>query len=448
MSQPAGAESTRAIAADLVWTGADFGPSLAVLVAGDSIQGVVDRSQVPDSVPIEEWGHTAIVPGTVNAHGHSFQNLLKGFADDRPFESWRDDVLYPFSERVDGEAIYTGALFAFAEALLAGVTTTVDFFYLNDESNANAEQVIRAARDVGIRLVLARAFYDVDAPTRAPARYREDAEEAAARCVELAAAHSRDALVSVQPAPHSLHAASPKTVAAALEVADRLDAPCHLHLAEALYERDQILERYGTTPVRLLEAEGLLGPRLLTIHSVWLDDEELDLLARSGTGVVHCPGANAFLGDGIARVPEMLQRGIRVGLGPDGGCANNRQSVFDEMRQATLMAKARLTDGGALDASTSFRLGTKGGADLLGLDAGGIEAGRFADLVALDLDDLSLHPLKTLEHQIVSSMQPTAIARVMVGGEVVVERGRLLRFDAAEVRRLIEETTSSWVRPS
>jgi 5-methylthioadenosine/S-adenosylhomocysteine deaminase len=419
----------------------------ALLIEGDRIRDVVAIAAVPPGVDVEDWGNVALVPGTVNAHGHAFQNLLKGFADDRSFESWRDDVLYPFSERLDGRGIYAGALFAFAEALLAGATTTVDFFYLHDSSNDNAEQVIRAASDIGIRLVLARAFYDADAPTRAPQRYREEPEAAAARCIELSDAHGDDALIYVQPAPHSLHAASPKTVAAALEVAEQLGVPCHLHLAEAAYERTWIKERFGSTPVRLLAAEGLLNDRLVTIHTVWVDDEELDLLAEAGVGVVHCPGANAFLGDGIARVPEMLARGIRIALGPDGGCANNRQSVFDEMRQSTLMAKARLTDGGALDALTAFRLGTTGGADLLGVDSGRLAPGRLADLVALDLDDLSLQPLATIDRQIVASMQQTAIAKVMVGGELVVDGGRLVKVEAATIRSLVAETTAGWSRP-
>lgn len=437
----------KAITATLIRLEDGWRPETAILIDGDRIRTVLPVPEVPADCQLEDWGQVAVVPGTVNAHGHAFQNLLKGIADDRRFEAWRDDVLYPFSERLDGRAIYAGALFAFAEALLAGATTTVDFFYLHDSSNDNAEQVIRAAKDIGIRLVLARAFYDPDAPTRAPHRYREDADAAAARCVELAAVHAHDALIVVQPAPHSLHAASPKTVAAALEVAERLDAPCHLHLAEAAYERDQIEERYGTTPVRLLASEGLLTERLVTIHTVWVDDEELDLLAESGAGVVHCPGANAFLGDGIARVPEMLSRDIPIALGPDGGCANNRQSVFDEMRQATLMAKARLTDGGALDAGTAFRLGTSGGADLLRIETGRIASGCLADLVALDLDDLSLHPLATLDHQIVASMQQTAIAKVMVGGEAVVDRGRLVKMEAARIRGLVAEATAGWRRP-
>lgn len=435
----------RAIRASLIWAGEAFAEDLAILIEGDSIVKVVPSTEVV-TPQVDEWGEVAIVPGTVNAHGHSFQSLLKGYADDRSFESWRDDVLYPFSERLDEEAIYTGALFAFAEALLAGVTTTVDFFYLHDGGNANAMQVARAARDIGIRLVLARTFYDEDAPTAAPARYREPVEAGAERTIALADAFRADPLIDVQPAPHSLHAAKPETIAAALQVAEQLDRPCHLHLAEASYERTLIESRYGTTPVRLLAKEGLLGPRLVAVHAVWLDDEEIDLIAEAGTGVVHCPGANAFLGDGIARVPEMLASGVRVGLGPDGGCANNRQSVFDEMRTASLVAKARLYDGGALDAKTVFRLGTVGGADLLQLPVGAIAPGRHADLVALDLEDLSLQPLEMLDRNIVSSMQATAIKRVMVAGRVVVEDGHLTQVDEDELRARIAATTRGWSR--
>lgn len=436
----------KAVTGSLVWHDGGFREELAVLIHDDRIAAVVPKMEI-QTPQADDWGEVAIIPGTVNAHGHSFQSLLKGFADDRPFDSWRDDVLYPFSKRLDGEAIYWGAMFAFAEALLAGVTTTVDFFYLHDGGNDNAHQVIRAAKDAGIRLVLARTFYDLDAPTNAPARYRESVEDAAARTLELAGIYREDHLVSVQPAPHSLHAASLDTVRIALDLADELGVPCHLHLAEARYEREQTRLRYGDTPVRVLARERLLRPSLVAVHSVWLDDQELDLLAAARSGVVHCPGANAFLGDGIARVPEMLARGIRVGLGPDGGCANNRQSVFDEMRSASLLARARLWDGSSLDASTTFRLGTRGGADMLQLPAGEIARGRYADLVALDLNDLSLQPRATFDKQIVHSMQPSAIAKVMVGGDVVVDAGEPKHIDLAELRAQVNAITSEWKVP-
>jgi len=437
----------RAIAAERIWDGGGFAPGRALLVDRSVCAGVVDRDDVPHEAELEEWGNVAVMPGTVNAHGHAFQNLLKGFADDRAFDDWRDDVLYPFSERLSGDDIYAGALFAFSEALLAGVTTTVDFFYLHDSSNENAERVISAAHDVGIRLVFARAFYDLDAPTKAPQRYRESPGDAADRLRSLAAAHAADDLVSIQPAPHSLHAASPATIGVALEVARDLDVPCHLHLAEARYEVEQVRQRYGTTPVRLLAREGLLDERLVTVHAVWLDDEEIELIADSGAAVVHCPGANAFLGDGIARVPEMMRRGVRVALGPDGGCANNRQNVFDEMRMSSLVAKARLVDGGALDAPSAMRLGTAAGGDVLGLPVGTFAPGAHADAVALDLDDISLYPLETLERQVVHLMQSTAIAKVMVGGDIVTERGALTKVPLEEVRARVRETTTGWKRP-
>ena len=437
----------KALTADLIHDGRGFVPGRAILIDGDWIADVVSTESVPRDAALEEWSGTAVIPGTVNAHGHAFQNLFKGFADDRPFASWRDDVLYPFSERLDADAIYAGALFAFAEALLAGVTTTVDFFYLHDAGDRNAELVLKAAADLGIRLVFARAFYDVEAQTAAPSRYREPAETAAERCRGLAERYRDEPLVSVQPAPHSLHAASPSTIAVALDLARELDVPCHLHLAEAAYEREQVVARYGETPVRLLDREGLLDPRLVMIHTVWVDDEEIDLLADAGAGVVHCPGANAFLGDGIARVPEMLKRGVRVALGPDGGCANNRQSVFDEMRMASLVAKARLCDGGALDAPAAFRLGTSSGADVLGLHCGAIEAGRYADLVGLDLADLSLHPLNMLDRNIVNSMQQTAVSTVMVGGRTVVAGGTLSSVPAPEIADRVARVTRDWERP-
>ena len=436
----------RAVTGRLVWTGAAFDEGRAVMFDD---QGVITALEHVTQIegPVEDWGEVAIVPGTVNAHGHAFQNLLRGFADDLPFDRWRDEVLYPFSENLDGDAIYAGALFAFAEALVAGVTTTVDFFYLNDEGNENAERVIEAAGDLGIGLVMARTFYDLDAPTAAPKRYREDPLDASERCRELHERHRDDRLVDVQPAPHSLHAASPDTIRVALDLARELAVPCHLHLAEASYERDQIIERYLTTPVRLLEREGLLDELLIAIHAVWLDEGEIDLLASYDVGVVHCPGANAVLGDGIAPVTQLLDRGVRVALGPDGGCANNRQNVFDEMRIASLMAKATTTDGSAMDAGTAFMMGTRAGAGLLQQPVGALEPGRRADLVALDLEDLSLQPVAMLDRNVVNSMQPTAIARVMVAGEVVVEGGRPTKVDPADIRARVAEVTGRWARP-
>src|SRR5947207_2525204 len=205
------------LAPDLVYAGRRFQPGLGVDFAGGRIVAVGPDSGESGAL---ELAGKALLPGTVNAHCHSFQSLLRGLGDDLDFMAWRDRVLYPYSARLDRGGIYLGAAFAFAEMLLHGVTTCVDFFYLQDEGNDNAEAVIQAARDVGIRLVLARTMYDWDG---APARYRERPAAAARRTADLIAKYRRDPLIRVQPAPHSPHGASAGMIRAGFEVAQSAD---------------------------------------------------------------------------------------------------------------------------------------------------------------------------------------------------------------------------------
>ena len=187
---------------DLVLTGGGFVSGRAVTLAEGRIASLEPiRRPEPDDVALDG---KALLPGTVNAHCHTFQSLLRGLGDDLDFAGWRERVLYPFSERLDRRGIALGASFAFAEMLRHGATTCVDFFYLQDEGNDNAEAVIEAARAVGIRLVLARTMYDW---TGAPKRYRESPADAARRTRELIAAHRRDATIVVQPrrTAHTAH---------------------------------------------------------------------------------------------------------------------------------------------------------------------------------------------------------------------------------------------------
>jgi 5-methylthioadenosine/S-adenosylhomocysteine deaminase len=383
----------------------------------------------------------ALLPGTVNVHCHTFQSLLRGLGDDLDFAGWRDRVLYPFSERLDRAGIALGAAFAFAEMLRHGVTTCVDFFYLNDASNDNAEAVIGAARAVGIRLVLARTMYDWEG---APKRYRESPADAARRLRELIAAHRHDATIDIHAAPHSPHGASARMIRAGAEVAQAEHVPLHIHVAEGRYEGERTLREHGTTPVRYLDRLGALGPRTIAVHAVWLDDEEIALMGARGAALAYCPSSNMFLGDGVTRLPELLRAGVRAGLGTDGGCTNNRLSIFEEMRMASLLQRVRLLDGGALPAAEVFGLGTESGAAILGLDAGRIEAGHLADLVAVDLGHASLHPPTNLLANVVFAMSPQAVSDVWVHGERVVEGGRLTRVSEGDLVAQVGALTRDW----
>jgi 5-methylthioadenosine/S-adenosylhomocysteine deaminase len=383
----------------------------------------------------------ALLPGTVNTHCHTFQSLLRGLGDDLDFMQWRDRVLYPYSTRLDSDGIYVGAAFAFAEMLIHGATTCVDFFYLQDEGNENAEAVIRAARDVGIRLVLARTMYDWEG---APPRYRETPQAAARRVSDLIRAHAGDALVAVQPAPHSPHGASPAMIRAGWEVAETHDTPYHIHVAEGQYEGERTLKEHGATPIRHLDKLGVLGPRTIGVHCVWLDDGEIALMADRGAGLAYCPSSNMILGDGITRITEMKERGIVIGLGTDGGCTNNRLSVFEEMRMAALLQKVRHLDGTRLPAEQVFTMGTIDGARLLGLPVGDIAPGMDADLVAVDLGHPSLHPPTNLLKNVVYAMSSQAVTDVWVRGREVVKSQRLTTLDQDALMERVRALTRDW----
>ena len=424
---------------DLVLIGGVWQRDQAVLVTDGRIAAVSPAGEAqPGDVRL---ARRALLPGGVNTHNHTFQSLLRGLGDDLDFMGWRDRVLYPFSQRLDREGIKIGAAFAFAELLLHGATTCVDFFYLQDEGNENAQAVIETAHEVGIRLVLARTMYDWEG---APKRYREAPADAARRTRELIAAHRHDATCVVQPAPHSPHGASPMMIRAGLEVADETDTRLHIHVAEGRYEGERTLQEHGATPIRYLDRLGVLGPRMIGVHCVWLDDEEIALMGERGAALSYCPSSNMFLGDGITRIPEMLRAGVRIGLGTDGGCTNNRQSVFEEMRMTSLLQRVRLLDGTALPAERAFAMGTRSGAEILGLETGAIAPGQYADFVAVDLDEPSLHPPTDLLKSVVYAMSARAVTDVWVHGRRVVDDRRLVTVDQARLMARVREITTGW----
>ncbi len=430
------------LAADLTLVDGRFEGGVAVGVADGRVTEIAPVSPAGAGAPdLVRLHGKALLPGTVNAHCHTFQSLLRGLGDDLDFMQWRDRVLYPYSARLDREAIHLGAAFAFGEMLLHGATTCVDFFYLQDEGNENAEAVIRAARDTGIRLVLARTMYDWEG---APRRYREEPEAAAQRVSALIRAHARDLMVTIHPAPHSPHGASPAMIRAAWEVAEAHDTPFHIHVAEGQYEGERTLREHGATPIRYLDKLGVLGPRMIGVHCVWLDDEEIGLMAERGAGLAYCPSSNMILGDGITRITEMKDLGILIGLGTDGGCTNNRLSVFEEMRMAALLQKVRHLDGTRLPAEQAFAMGTVDGGRLLRLPVGEIAPDVEADLVAVDLGHPSLHPPTDLRKSVVYAMSPQAVTDVWVHGRQVVRNQRLIGVDQDALMERVRALTRDW----
>lgn len=442
--------STRLFRADrAVVQGEARGPTAVLAVDGQIVAvgepDAVARHPEAAGAEVIERPDRALVPGTVNVHNHSFQSLLRGIGDDLPFLVWRDRALYRYSPRLDADGMATAALFAFGEMLLRGVTTVCDFYYLNAGANDNASATIEAARQLGIRIVLARCFYDWDG---APAAYRESVPRAIANFEALHARYGRDPrrLTSVQPAPHSQHGASPEMIEAGAGCAADAGTPWHIHLAEEAYQVDESLDRFGARPLHAIDALGVLDERTIAVHGCWFDEGERALLAERGAALAYNPASNMFLGDGITDVVDLRRRGVAVGLGTDGGCSNNRVSVFDEMRTCALLQKVARTDGQAITAEECLAMGTELGGVVLDLPVGRLAPGYRADMVFLDLGDPSLWPVQGLVKNCVYSLSCRAITDVVVDGDIVVEDRQLCRVELDEIRGRVRQLTRDWTR--
>ena len=346
-----------------------------------------------------------IVPGFVNGHSHAYQILLRGWADDWTFATWRSDALYKVVPELTPDDIYWTFVAAFSEMLAAGITTATEFFYLNGAGNAHAEAAIRAAADTGIRLVFARTWMDAD---YAPPAFRETIDLAAQRTRELRARYPQ---ANVCVAPHSLHAASHDMIRAAAEFARTESCMMHVHVAEAQYEGEQTLERFGATPIALLDRLNALDERTVAIHAIYITEDEKRLLAERGARVVHNPMTNQYLGDGICDVIGLRELGVTIGLGTD---ADVKPSLIDEMRAASLLQKIAKLDGSALGAQAAFALGTSEGARALNVASGDLTPGLAADFLVLDAS--TIEPWVPPVNAVVYRAENAWIQAAFVGG--------------------------------
>lgn len=430
---------------ELLYTNSEIKKDYAVLVDGTKIKKVgyvQELEKEAAGAEVLRLSHQVLVPGTVNAHNHCFQSLLRGIAADRPFLEWRDRSLYHYSPLMTLEDIYTGALFAFGEMMKRGVTCVGDFFYLHNYGTESDEAIIQAAKDLGIRLGLVRTMYDWGG---APSGYVETVNQAVDNTKKLAEKYKTDSMVNILPAPHSLHAASTEMILAGHELAKNLGTKYHMHVAEEPFEVEQVKKEHdGLTPLEYLDKIGVVDDTMVIIHGVWLKPEEIKNLGDKNGGLVYCPSSNMFLADGITDIPLMMKSGVKIALGSDGACSNNRISVFEEMRMVSLLQKAKTCDALCVNYMQAFEMGTANGAELLGFPTGMIKEGCEADFTGIDLEDLSMMPIsENLEQvipNIVYSMEPQAVKTVIVQGKPTILDGKLLTVEEEVIKEKVKET--------
>jgi 5-methylthioadenosine/S-adenosylhomocysteine deaminase len=373
-----------------------------------------------------------LMPGLINAHVHGAMSLLRGMADDLPLEKWLNNYIFPSESRYAGpDFVRLGSLLSAAEMALSGTTTFADGYFFMEEA-------ARAAIEVGLRAVIGQGVLDVPAP---------DAPEAGSwrpRAEAFLAACPRDPLVQPALFCHSPYLCGPETLRGACDLARKHDTLLFCHVAETSWEVNEIRNRYDRDPVAHLEHTGVLGEGIVAVHAVHLSEHERDLLAKTSTGVAHCPESNMKLASGAAPVTDLLKRGVKVALGTDGPASNNNLDMFEEMRSASLLAKLTTRDPEALSARTALRMATVDAAKILGMDhlVGTLEPGKLADLIVVDLNGPHLTPVYDPVSHLVYSARGSDVRDLMVNGRFVVRDTRLTTIDLEQVMSQAREFAS------
>jgi cytosine/adenosine deaminase-related metal-dependent hydrolase len=405
-----------------------------ILIDGGLV-AAVGGGAAPEADEVEDLGGGVATPGLVNTHHHLWQSLTRARAQESNLFGWLE-ALYPVWAAIDAEAEYAAARTGLAELALSGCTTVFDHHYLFPPgADGLLEAEVLAARELGVRIVASRGSMDLGEsrgglPPDSIVERRDDVLAA----TEEAAGLADGVQIEIAVAPCSPFSVTRELMAESAELARRLGLKLHTHLAETVEEEDYCRALYGCTPVEYLDELGWLAEDVWCAHCVHLSGADISTFGARDVGVAHCPSSNMRLGAGLAPVRELLDVGVRVGLGVDGSASNERGDLFHEVRQALLVARAR---GGphALTAREALRLGTRGGAAVLGRDdIGELSPGKRADVAVWRTDGLELGGAVDPVAGLVFS-GPHRVDRLYVGGEPVVRDGRLARADEAEIAR-------------
>ncbi len=363
-----------------------------------------------------------ILPGLVNAHTHAAMTCYRGMADDLPLMEWLTKYIFPAEGKLDGDQVYWSALLACAEMIRSGTTTFGDMYLFED-------RVAEAAKEAGMRAVVGEVLYDFPSPNYGPLAKGFNFTES------LIHRFRGDPLITVAVEPHALYTCSPDLLKKANELSGRYGVPLITHLSETRSEVEEVYKKYGRRPVDHLENLRLLSPSLVACHCVWLEKEEIDLLAKRGVKVVHNPESNMKLASGVAPVPDLLAKKVPVGLGTDGCASNNNLDLFQEMDSAAKLHKVHRLDPTVMPANVVLEMATLGGARVLGMEdsIGSLEVGKKADVIIVELNRPHLQPIYNFTSHLVYSATGSDVRDVIIDGRLVMENRKLLTLDEERI---------------
>jgi 5-methylthioadenosine/S-adenosylhomocysteine deaminase len=432
----------------------------AIVIEGNRIIYAGPREWTPPG-PFDktiDGARLIAMPGMVNAHCHSPANLVRGMMPSKPLEIWRAYYRASLRDMRDDD-FYASALLGGMEMLKNGATTVLDHFAGNAACRfMGAGAAIQAMRDLGLRHVASLTITDKnyedtiplgktaanlgDEIKRMSASEAKSAQAWLDECQEfIETFHAPEKLTTACPGPSAVQRCSDELLTGAAQLARQKKLPMHIHLAETKAQAVMGRQLYGKSLLAHLESIGALGSNVSLAHSIWIEDGDVELFAKSGATPVHNPASNLRIGSGLAKVKEFLVAQIPVGLGTDGSASNDGQNMFDAMRLAALIhnhAGSDFTEW--VTPAQALSMATRNGARAFGLDAGMIAPGKLSDIVLLRRDRPAFTPLNDAVAQLVFCENGSDVDSVIVNGELVVENGRLTKIDEEDVLRRAEQS--------
>lgn len=395
---------------------------IAAVAAGDAPAAMRKADTVIDASLM------AVMPGMVNAHTHLFQTFIRGLADDKPLLEWLKAAIWPVAKALTEEEAYVAAMIGMMENVRGGATAVIDHQYIHTQPT-NDDAVCRAAEEAGLRFLLARGWAD----TNYHPAFMETPDRIIAETTRLRQAWQGrgEGRIRVEFGPLIPWGCTDETMKRTYDISQQWGAGTHIHVAETRVEVEMNLEARGNRHIEWLAELGALGPDMQLVHSVWLSDREIDLIAEHAAVVVHCPVSNMYLASGVARVPEMRSRGITVALGTDGPGSNNSQDMMETLKTTALLHKVNTLDAMVLLPEDVIWMACRGGAVAFGQPdlIGSLEVGKKADVVLVDLDTPLAMPVHRVPSAIVYNASARDVDTVIVDGKILMRDKEILFVD-------------------
>jgi len=405
----------------------------AIAVTGTKIVAVGPAAEIAAKHPAKQRldrPNAILTPGLINTHCHAPMVLLRGIADDLNLQDWLEKYIFPAEgKNVSEEFVRWGTRLAVWEMLRGGTTTYADMYYFE-------EVVAEETKKAGMRGVLGETVI------RFPVADAKTPEDALKRAEAFMQKYKGDALIVATVAPHAPYTNSDETLRACRRLADKYGVPLLTHLSETKRENDDAMKERNMSPTRRLDMLGFFDGPTLVAHAVWVDQDDVAILAKRGVGVAHNPSSNMKLASGVSPVVKMLAAGVAVGLGTDGPAgSNNDLNLFEEMDLAAKLQKVTSGDPKALPADQAFAMATILGAKAMGLDAkvGSLEPGKLADFITVDIEGAHVIPMFNVYSQLVYALKANDVRDVAVNGRFVVRDRNMLTLDPAAIRLKVAE---------